>query len=92
MDFLMKMQATINMEQGVIRMLKGKKKIRNPQGGGSNSEGGRRQGWTRRKQDWRYESPGPEDWDKEVNSPQNTYRFLANHPEEEQSSGKVGSN
>jgi hypothetical protein len=67
MDFLTKTQATINMSKGVIKMLKGWKKIRNPPCGGPNSEGVGRQGWTRRKhKKRRYENSGPEDWDKEV--------------------------
>jgi hypothetical protein len=75
MDFLTKMQATLNLSKGVIKMLKGRKIIRNPQGGVSNPEGVKRQGWTRRRhKKRRHESPGPEDWDMEVKSSPTKYQ------------------
>jgi hypothetical protein len=71
----MKTQATINLSKGAIKMVKGQKQIRNPQTGGPSQDRGRRQGWTRRKyKERRPENPGPEEWDKKVDSSPNKQR------------------
>jgi hypothetical protein len=62
-------QATIILSKGVIRLAKRQKKIRNPHNGGLCQDGARRQVWTCRKcEEGRPENPGPEGWDKRVDS------------------------
>jgi hypothetical protein len=70
MDFLLKMQATINLSKGAIRMAKGQKLICNPQNGGPSQDGGRQRGWIRRKyKERRPENSIQEEWETRVYSP-----------------------